>query len=223
MQVHDAALSEVKIVVPQRIGDERGFFSEVWNARFRRDRDPHCLPLRGWRQLIMQSAQRAFDGIEDMIVLHAALVGTSCEYRRGLRTVDEHMAEIAATLTPSARGELEITDLDNRYLCQGRLELQMLGRGFAWLDTGTPENLRQAAEFVATIEARQGLKSAALRRSPGDRTGSMTTGSKHSLPNSRTIPTASTLQNWFGHGNFSHLGNFAAFPPGARQGRWGPR
>ncbi|MGC2521716.1 MAG: glucose-1-phosphate thymidylyltransferase RfbA [Stellaceae bacterium] len=76
----------------------------------------------------------------------------------GLYFYDQHVSEIAATLRPSARGELEITDLNNCYLLQGSLELETLGRGFAWLDTGTPESLLHAAEFVATVEARQGLK-----------------------------------------------------------------
>jgi glucose-1-phosphate thymidylyltransferase len=76
----------------------------------------------------------------------------------GLYFYDGRVADIAASLKPSARGELEITDLNNQYLLQGRLELETLGRGFAWLDTGTQESLLQATEFFATIEARQGLK-----------------------------------------------------------------
>jgi glucose-1-phosphate thymidylyltransferase len=76
----------------------------------------------------------------------------------GLYFYDRHAADIAETLKSSARGELEITDLNNYYLRQGRLELKTLDRGVAWLDTGTPETLLQATEFVATIEARQGLK-----------------------------------------------------------------
>lgn len=76
----------------------------------------------------------------------------------GLYFYDEEAPDIAASLKPSRRGELEITDLNNDYLRRGRLELEVLGRGLAWLDVGTPESLLQAAEFVATIQARQGLK-----------------------------------------------------------------
>jgi len=76
----------------------------------------------------------------------------------GLYFYDEQAPEIAATLKPSKRGELEITDLNSRYLELGLLRAETLGRGFAWLDAGTPESLRQATEFVATVEERQGLK-----------------------------------------------------------------
>jgi glucose-1-phosphate thymidylyltransferase len=76
----------------------------------------------------------------------------------GMYFYDNQACDLAAELKPSPRGELEITDLNREYLRQGNLSVEKLGRGFAWLDTGTHESLLQAAEFVQTIEQRQGFR-----------------------------------------------------------------
>lgn len=75
----------------------------------------------------------------------------------GLYFYDNKVVEIAKTIKPSARGELEITSINNEYLKRGKLKVQLLGRGFSWLDTGTPDALMDAEEFVATVQKRQGL------------------------------------------------------------------
>ncbi|MDP1531798.1 glucose-1-phosphate thymidylyltransferase RfbA [Rhodoferax sp.] len=76
----------------------------------------------------------------------------------GLYFYDNQVCNIAASIQPSARGELEITDVNRRYLEQGQLNVEIMGRGYAWLDTGTHDSLLEAASFIATLQKRQGLQ-----------------------------------------------------------------
>src|SRR5690606_6044068 len=76
----------------------------------------------------------------------------------GLYFYDGNASDYAASLRPSARGELEITDLNRHYLAQGQLHLEPLGRGYAWLDTGTHASLLEASNYIETLQTRQGLQ-----------------------------------------------------------------
>jgi glucose-1-phosphate thymidylyltransferase len=100
-----------------------------------------------------------FDSTGTVIGLEEKPVAPKSNYAvTGLYFYDQRVVELAKTLKPSARGELEITDLNRLYLEQGNLKVALMGRGYAWLDTGTHESLLDAGQFIATIEKRQGHK-----------------------------------------------------------------
>ncbi len=104
-----------------------------------------------------------FDGNKNVISIEEKPAEPKSKYAvTGLYFYDNEVASVAAELKPSARGELEITDLNNVYLRRGRLKVEFLGRGYAWLDTGTHESLLHAASFVQAIQERQGVLVACL-------------------------------------------------------------
>ena len=124
-----------------------------------------------WRISLTYKVQEKPNGLAEAFILGAdfigddsvcLILGDNIYYGSGLYFYDNTVVEKAKNLKPSDRGELEITDINKLYLDEGKLDVKLMGRGYAWLDTGTHDSMMEAASFIATIQKRQNLKVACL-------------------------------------------------------------
>ena len=133
------------------------------------------------RLLSRARARVEFDGAGRVIGIEEKPERPKSSYAvPGLYFYDGKVSEVAASVESSERGELEITSVNSSYLDRGELSVELMGRGMAWLDTGTPEGLLKAAEYVEAVQSRQGYSSPASRRSPTAAASSARPGSAHS-------------------------------------------